>query len=50
MAATVGEAATVEAAENMAMAAVEAAAKVVEAAVLLSSLTGVLFQTPARLL
>jgi len=48
MAATVGEAATVEAPENMA--AVEAAAKVVEAAVLLSSLTGVLFQTPARLL
>ena len=48
MAATVGEAATVEAPENMA--AVEAAAKVVEAAVLLSSLTVVLFQTPARLL
>lgn len=47
MAATVGEAATVE---PEIMAAVEAAAKVVEAAVLLSSLTGVLFQTPARLL
>jgi hypothetical protein len=49
MAAPVGEAAAVEAPVGEA-AAVEAAAKVVEAAVLLSSLTGVLFQTPARLL